>query len=281
MADVEAAWLASKLDASGDADPRVVCDVLVGLWICGTMSEQARERFSAASALAGDILRAIHDWPRIPAGLAMVVYGLIARSHAVPYGLAAFVEVAAEVLRSSPPTDLSLCEKRVLMHGLGRATAPARAPLRSVIEVAEATALGPTADNVKRLLLTSESSAAYGSQPVDLPANEGWISELLLALAAERAHAYDLVSASRLARAAVHLDALAAGRADFVDVLIAHQHSAGGFGLFGDATPGSQGQGNPAVESDLRLRLSVDALWTVAEAATPWRLMSAIGSTTR
>jgi hypothetical protein len=131
------------------------------------------------------------------------------------------------------------------------------------------------------LLLTSESSAAYGSQPVDLPANEGWISELLLALAAERAHAYDLVSASRLARAAVHLDALAAGRADFVDVLIAHQHSAGGFGLFGDATPGSQGQGNPAVESDLRLRLSVDALWTVAEAATPWRLMSAIGSTTR
>ena len=199
MADVEAVWLASRLDASGDADPRVVCDVLVGLWICGTMSERARERLSAASARAGDRLRAIHDWTRIPAGLAMVVYGLIARSHTVPYGLAAFVEVAAEVLRSSPPNDLSLCEKRVLMHGLGRATAPSRAPLRSVIEVAEATALGPTADNVKRLLLTSESSAAYGSQPVYLPANEGWIPELLLALAAERAHAYDLVSASRLA----------------------------------------------------------------------------------
>ena len=150
-----------------------------------------------------------------------------------------------------------------------------------MIEVAAVTAPDPTADNVTRLLLTSESSTAYGSRPVELPADEGWIPELLLALAAERAHAYDLVSASRLARAAVHLDAQTAGRADLVEVLVAHQHPAGGFGLFGDATPGPSGQGDPAVESDLRLRLSVDVLWTVAEAATSWRLMSAIGSTTR
>jgi hypothetical protein len=281
MADVAAAWLASMLDAPGDGDPRVACDVLAGLWICATMSELARDRLPAASARVGDTLRANHDWTRIPAGLAMLVHGLIGRTHAVPSGLAAFVGVAADVLRSSPAEDLSLCEKRVLMHRLGRATAPARAPLRGVVEVAAVTAPDPTVDNVTRLLLTSESSTAYGSHPVELPADEGWIPELLLALAAERAHAYDLVSASRLARAGVDLDAQTAGRADLVEVLIAHQHSAGGFGLFGDATPGPSGQGDPAVESDLRLRLSVDVLWTVAEAATPWRLMSAIGLTTR
>lgn len=281
MADVEAAWLASMLEAPGDADPRVVCDVLVGLWICGTMSEWACERLPAALAHAADRVRSIHDWTGVPAGLVLVVYGLLARSNTVPHGLTAFVNVAAEVLHSSPAEDLSLGEKRVLMHRIGRAAAPPRAPLRGVTEVAEATAMDPTADNVKRLVLASESSAASGFQPINLPASEGWITELLLALAAERAHNYDLVSASRLTRAAVHLNALAAGRTDLVDVLIAHQRAAGGFGLFGDATLGSHARGDKPVESDLALRLSVEVLWTVAEASTPWRLMSAIGPMTR
>jgi hypothetical protein len=271
VADVEAAWLAGALDES---EPRVVCTVLAGLWICGALSEQARPEFSAAFAAA----QAIRDWTRVPAGVALVAYGLLARTQAVPDGLAAFMDVAEAALRSSSPGNLALCEKRVLLHRLGRAAEHDPEPLANVLQIAERTALESTAANVERLRLTCESRTAFGTRSPGLAASDGWIAELLLALAAERAHNYDLVGASRLVRASAHFDANAPGLPNLVEVLIANHRSTGGFGLFGKETPAVPEQDDSAIGHDRMLGLSVDCLWTLAEAATPWRLMAEIGA---
>lgn len=271
LADVEAAWFAELLDGSGDEDAALVCGALVGLWICGALRPQARRRLPQAARLAAEAAREVRDWTRVPAGLAILAYGLTAQSGDAPDGLAAFVATAASALRSRPPDDLALCEKRVLLYRLGAAAEPPRASLESVVENARRTAREPSASNVESLLLTSESSTAYGSRAVDSAAVGGWVPELLLALAAERAREYDVVGANRLVRTAVHVGARGSGLSDLVEFLMAQQRPEGGFGLFGKATGGT-------AERDLALALSVDCLWTIAEGVSPWRLTAALGS---
>ena len=260
--------LASLLADGAEHDLRARCSALVGVW-AGTALCPEGERVLAALAQSVAAADALGAWAGVPAPLALVTYGVLAQRDLVPDGLARLVAMAAGALARSTPADRTLDEARWLVGALGRAGAPTPPSAAGLAEQARHAAAQRTPAAIAALVAVAESRSGYGTVQHSQPS---WIGELLLAFAAHRARAGDLVLAGRATRAALHLGdgSAGAGARDVAEQLACRQRPGGGFTA---TLPGGGRDYSPAD----RAAVSLSCLWTIAEAATGWRLMTAIG----
>ena len=271
VADVEAEWLASLLGDGTDQHLRTQCSVLVGVWICSTLSPAAGERLPALTASVVAALDGDRAWTELPAALVFVTYGLLMQQQLAPAGLVRYVDAAADALARSRPDDLSLGEARWLLHRLGLVEAPVAVAAPTLLESAHQLVLEPTEANAERVVLAAESRASFGAASGCGP---GWVSELLLGLAVHRARTDDLVSAGRATRAAVHLGGSCTGAAyELARYMTSRQRPEGGFGPTQQRRDAGNGSEDPLAG---QLALSLSCLWTLAEVTTDWRLTTAL-----
>ena len=271
VAAAEVDWLASRLDDGREQHVRTPCSVLVGIWICGALSPAAGERLAAVAAPVAAALDGDHQWTELPAALAFVAYGILARRELAPDGLRRYVTAAAGALADSPPDDLSLDEARRLLHRLGLVAAPPGAPAEALLQAAQRVASDPTDGNAQQLLLTAESRTAYGAAP---PCGPSWVGELLFGLAVNRARADDLVAAGRATRAAVHVGGGRASAAyELARYMACRQRPEDAHGSAGSRHD-EAGDGEESLAA--RLAGSLSVVWTLAEVTTDWRLATAL-----
>jgi len=120
-----------------------------------------------------------------------------------------------------------------------------------------------------------EVASAYGQQPVRL---EAGTEDALLAVTLERLRWYDLELGCRLLRAVAYLGG-AAGMDQGLDFLVRQQRGDGAFGFVAiDLGPGVP-PGDPRVQRDYHLPVTLMSLWTIAELTLDgFHLMGLLGS---
>jgi hypothetical protein len=272
--DRDAQWLAGLLDRrpADDRDRPVIAGrVLVGISACLALGSTDRSTLDSVTDRVAEQLSAVDDWIAVPAALSIAVYGLLQDRSCEVATLSSFVDVLVAALDATPATDaladLALCEKRVMLHHLGRVGGPVLAAASDVESAAAALPASPSTPDLDTLLRTVESATAHGTS--SHPPVEPWVGELLAAHAAWALRRYDLPLTGRLLRSAHHL-----GSAAPIDVLVAQRRHSGGFGYFGaqqSAVRAAVGQ-RFDVDVDLLLPVTVACLQTMAEVTTSWRL---------
>jgi hypothetical protein len=296
------AWLYQLLESSVDAhrhSTHSLLYLLLGIWTCKSFLNKAEgvegaERdgvglHSAAklvwkSLTTGKDSAITESLLGIPPTLTLAVSAILSSEGSAVPGLQAFLQAVAGVLEKTPDdealTQLSLCEKRVLLHALGVLPLP-RLVTSSELEVF-VQSLPPTAtfDQIEDLLLYANSCAAYGMHEVNGTQHERWLGDFLSGLAAHFLGQYDLSMGCKLLRSISYLGFKShPGLSSCVKFLCFHQRPNGAFGFLGPEELRLRAElPHFDEELDLYLPTTVSCLLALAEAApTGWRMFKALG----
>jgi hypothetical protein len=264
----DAAWLRGLLDLpDSQQDSSVASGVLVGTYLCGAVDPAVESTVPEVAARVAVALAGPQRWERVPPALALTVHAVLALHGCAVPELAAFVERIRDVLASRPPTsaaaDLELCEKRLLLHGLGLADRPPLLSPAQLDALVRALPLRASSDDLATVLLAVGSATGYGTLDHKRGAATEEITALLLGYAVREFRAGDLATGCALVRAANHLVGLSRNRATrFVDHIQMQQRPDGGYGLVI----------GPEAALEVRLPMTLACLWTLAELRDDFRL---------
>jgi hypothetical protein len=280
-------WLERRLDHAG-IGATALCRVLLGCWICDSVTGETDTAFSRTAERIGAALRAGDPaagvaGEAISPTLKLAVAGLLAsRGVFIPslHAPDGYLPRVAALLGATPRRELAaempLYEKRVLLHALGLHPAPGEEGLAIVTDFARACLLDMDAEE---LTLRIQVATGCGTRRVTLAADDLWIGELLLGLAMHSLRRYDLQKGCELLRAA---SALGLGGVEgfhaCMDFLRLHQRPEGAFGFFG-AEERKLREAAPRVdvETELYLPVTLECVWALAEGLDPgWRLFASL-----
>ena len=257
-------WLrASVVEAPGASADETRLGALTGVWICGAL---AGEPVGPSIDELGRGAEFPGLFTGVPPTLVMLAGGVLAAHKLLPSRLEQAVRAIAAVLRANPRApadDLLLTEKRVLSWRLGLGEQPVGVELAAATAAAESAAATLNRSTLEHLLLTAESTTLHGTKPLHVTGGDRWVGELFLALGTHYCRTYELITASRLLRAAAHLDA--DSRDGIVRFLLCQRRPDGGFG-----------GGYPVDSATFTLPVTINCLWAIAEACLDWRLFDSV-----
>jgi hypothetical protein len=281
-------WSRWLLDSGQQRDhilPTVFYNVLLGSWMSDSILGSMNSAFPQVAKQVWQELMAREQGSDVdvsiaPPALRLIVAALLSSQGLLVPSLHDFLSRATEVLNETSAadalTDMSLCEKRVLLHSLGLHPAPTMLSYSEVVEFARTIPLSASVDNIEELLLRINSFTAYGTQRVTLDSSDIWIQELLAGLATHFFRQYDLMMACKLLRAMCYLDVTESHYSDaFIKFLPLHQRPKGAFGFFGieESTLRKTMPQTFSLDLDLYLPVTVGCLWALGEASdNRWRL---------
>ena len=275
------------LSVTGARRARVCLELLVALWICREVRGESARFEASAERLGRELARCDEagiEVTALPATLVLAGAALLSERRSLPSGLESFLLASADVLSRMPATDaasdLTWCEKRVLLAGLGLQPAPLRAEHDDVFSFAQALPLGGDAAAVQALALLVNSFTSFGTRAVPTAPGDTWLSELLVGFATHALKEYDLPAGARLLRSASGLGAHVADQVTpCLDFFLLHQEPEGSFGFFGpiEAAFSNRPPETFKIDFDFRLPVALESLWTIAELGNAqWRLFSAL-----
>jgi hypothetical protein len=282
-------WMERQLDDAGIGST-ALCRVLLGCWICDSVTGQTRTAFprtaerigaalGASDLMAGVARGAISPTLKLAAAGLLASRGVFVPSFHAPDGYLAQVSA---LLGATPRRELAaempLYEKRVLLHALGLHPAPGEEDLAIVTDFARACPLDVKAED---LTVRIQVATGCGTRRVTLAPDDLWIGDLLLGLAMHSLRHYDFQRGCELLRAASALGLSGAeGFRACMRFLRLHQRPEGAFGFFGaeerklrEAAP------QVSVETELHLPVTLECVWALAEGLDPgWRLFESLPS---
>src|SRR5262249_19842687 len=140
-------------------------------------------------------------------------------------------------LTDMPVTDaysqVSLYEKRLLLHAMGRHPSPEAIEFSKVRDFARNLSLVAPVTAIEELCLLIDSCTAFGMRHLKLESSDSWIAELLSGVAMSLFRKYDLIIGCRILRTLCHLCVGGKVSESFLDFLVFHQRPEGPFGFFG------------------------------------------------
>jgi hypothetical protein len=273
--------------------PETWCQILLGCWICDSLTGSSRGGSRKAARAIGEALNHLNvqpgaDWSRTSPALKLITAALLAHHQVAVdflHGDAGYVRQAQSFLHGLPrrkaDDETPFHEKRFLLHRLGRVPKPKPASAAEVVRFARALPLTDTGAGLERFLGLIFSATEFGTGSTVTPPPAAWFNDMLLGFAIAALRRYDLIAGSRWLRAARYLgiggEMFEACRA----FLRLHQRPEGPFGFFG-AEERTLLQQLPKVrsslfiETSLYLPVTVECLWTLAEVTNGWRLYGTI-----
>lgn len=286
----DATWLSRLPDVMDErgraADGKVACSILVGLWLCSAIAPDLTSEVARGAARLRATLERVDAWTHLPPALSIVTRGVLAKFDTVVPGLDSFVLDVKTALLAYPPenvaSDLSLCEKRVLLHELGLLKSPPLATEGHLAEAAAQLRLDCPSTAVDALLLWLGSRTGYGTVARNSAPRDGRLDELLSGLAVRFLRENKSHTATTLLRNRLYLGfGFGPEPTDFLNFLLLQQRHEGGYGFFGNADGKLLAARGPSlcVDLDLYLPVTLSYLWALAEAVTDWRLYLSIGGT--
>ena len=283
-------WLDQLIRTAAESEirrPEVLSRILLGCWICDSLTETTQDAFPAAAHRVGEVLTKEGltdelDWSKTTPALKLIVASLLSsREVFVPFlhWQEGFLHRAVMALNGSPPgdakTDMLLCEKRVLLHVMGLHPRPGRIHWSEVSKIAGALPLTDPQSGIEELLLRIHSYTLFGTCRVELKQSDYWIEELLTGLAMTFFRKYDLVMGCRILRSLGYLVGNCKAMDTCLDFLRLHQRIEGSFGFFGPEKYRlvSSTAEKFSLELDLILPITIECLWTLGEGNDHrWRL---------
>jgi hypothetical protein len=288
-------WLISILDNESNASrdrAEVFSGVLMGVWICDSaVSPSARLGVSKfiqqAKILLMEHLKAESAWARTPPLLKLISAALL-RQHGthIPalHGKDGFVRRAANALSCAAgkwgPEEWALLEKRVVLHQMGLLPRPHPVSLTKLWRDYRDFNLGDPNEAVDHLLQLTNAHTLYGLEVLPPRPEYRDVAHRLCELAASRLRHYDLLSGSKLLRAAFGLASNSLLSCTCVDFLVLQQKPDGAFGFLGAeehrVNTKDQTVSHPDVAVDLYLPISLECAWALAEATGKWSFMRSL-----
>ena len=269
-------WMTGLLESPGARQADVLCRILLGCWICDSILGDSDVVFPATAQRIARELVELEDssesFESVPATLKLLAAGLLSVSGIEVPSLDEFALLSGECLREESALEPALAEKRLLCHALGLCPAPA-ACSEDLLEIAERLPLTASRDEVERFALELHAMTGFGTRCRPLAPAQEWIAEMIAGLATHCLRQYDFLTACKLLRALVYLEA-AGGEAydSCVDFLLLNQRVEGPFGFFGPEE-GKLRNTQVSVDLDLYLPVTVSCLWVLAEGSRQdWRL---------
>jgi hypothetical protein len=283
-------WLDQLIRAAAESEirrPEVLSRILLGYWICDSLTATTQDTFPAAARRVGEALTKVDlrnelDWSKTTPALKLIVASLLSSQEVfVPFlhSQEGFLRRAVMALNGSPPgdatTDMLLCEKRVLLHVMGLHPRPGRIDCSEVRDFARALPLTDPQSCVDELLLRIHSYTLFGTSSVEMKHSDHWIAELLSGLAMTFFRKYDLLMGCRILRSLGYLVGDRKATDTCLDFLSLHQRVEGSFGFFGPEKYGllNTTAEKSSLEVNLTLPITIECLWTLGEGNDPrWRL---------
>lgn len=287
-------WLDQLICAAEQSEikrPEVLSNILLGYWICDSLTASTRAAFPAAARRVGETLTREDlkdelDWSKTSPALKLVVASLLSSQKIfVPFlhSQEGFLRRAVMALNGSPAgdaiADMLLCEKRVLLHVMGLHPCPGRIDFSEVRDFARTLPLTDPQSCVDELLLRIHSYTLFGTSSVELKQSDYWIAELLTGLAMTFFRKYDLLMGCRILRSLGYLVGDCKATDTCLDFLSLHQRVEGSFGFFGPEQYGllNTTAEKSSLEVNLTLPITIECLWTLGEGNDPrWRLYQTI-----
>jgi len=289
-------WLSGRLVAEhteGKTRPETWCNILLGCWICDSLTGSPGRTFprhirDIGTALTPRGRRRKADWSKTPPTLKLIAASLFAR-HGIQVDFlhadTGYVRQAQTFLASLPRgkarDEIPFYEKSILMHRMGHMAKPRPATLTEVVRFAQALPLTDIGTGRERLLGLISSTTEFGQRTVALGAAGVWMKDLVLGFAMGALRKYELIAGCRWMRAACYLGMRGERLEACVEFLRLHQRPEGPFGYYDTAEQLALVK-LPKIPlpffigTSINLPVTVECLWTLAEVTTPWRLFRQI-----
>lgn len=275
----------------GRPDAQVMCRMLLGCWLCDSLTGNIEEAFSGAAqriggALAARDLEGSLDWSTTQPALKLIVAGILSPHEVfIPslHSTDGFLFQAAALLRDVPVqdamADMPLCEKRVLLYRMGLHPIPTRVDVSEVMTFAQTLSLSEYLPAIDDLLLRIHSYAAFGTRNVELALGDPEIGEMLSGVAMSLLRTYDLVTGCRMLRAVRYLGVGGEIFDACVSFLFLQQRLEGSFGFFGteERRLAKTTLQTFSADLDIYLPVTIECLWALGEGCNPeWRLYNTL-----
>ncbi len=279
-------WLLQWLEPSTlveCARPEVLCRVLLGLWICRCIGTMPQRAFSSAAATVGARLSAQYppmspQWSQVPLMLQLMAANIL---HACGIGVphlhdrgGAASTVAGSIGQEAWLGDPELSAAQLLLYGLDLCSKPTAADPRAVLDQVRRLPLSASIAEIERCLSSLEALAGHGTRKVTIDGERAWLGQQLAGSAVTMCRKYDLLLGGRALRTMVYLGLSHAMRDQCLSFILQQQRPDGSFGMFGPEA--SNLPADYPVAAALELPVTVDCLWTIAEAMSDWRLYDSI-----
>ncbi len=277
--------LVHSRDFQKEADANARYSAMLALWVCQSRTGNTAQGYAGVMHTMSDS----DSTSSAPVAVRLMVGALLRDAGIIWRGLNdddGFVKQAAGVLAATPPTDarsdLLLCEKRVLLYCLGLHSEPEALDVAGLQAEFDAFHLSGSEEQVNALSLCGRSHTLHGVRPPAHPAQSQPIAATLCALAMSRFRRYDIPAGCSLLRSALYLGASGINIQTSLDWLVLNQRLDGSFGflggeeqkLFGQVPSNANSKRDPNVA--LYLPITLECVWTLAEALDGWRLFSAL-----
>ena len=288
------AWLATLVEdipAHGSTAVRASCYVLISSWIADAIAGSAGSNSAGFLKVAQYVSRSLNaseNWNYIVSvnpTLRLLVEVLLSSEGLTVEPFRQFLTQSVSILRRRDPAleaDVSLMDKRILLHGAGVLPRPPTLPSDGVRVLSGNFPLSASAEEVDALILQLECLTGWGTRLVDAEVIEPTVGEMLAGFAVQRLRKYDLISATRLLRLLEYLAAsrVIVRRDDLYSFLCAHHRAHGPFGWYGPEAAELR-KLSPASLEDIEFYLptTLECLWTLAERwVDGWRLFDKVPS---
>jgi hypothetical protein len=277
----------------GTTRPETLCNILLGCWICDSVTGSLDHLFprdikAIGTALIRERQRRQADWSKTPPTLKLIAASLFAHHgiqvdflHADTGYVGQAQTFLASLGRGKTKNGIQFYEKSILMHKMGRIAKPRPASLAEMVRFAQALPLTDTGTGREHLLGLISATTEFGQRTVALGGARTWLRDLVLGFAMAALRKYELIAGCRWMRAACHL-AMSGERLEAcVEFLRLHQRPEGPFGYY-DTTVQQAVVKLPGIAApffigtSINLPVTVECLWTLAEVTTPWRLFRRI-----
>jgi uncharacterized protein DUF6895 len=282
------AWLIGGRAPRRERDPNVLCYKVLAAWIGVSMAASPPSTSQDFEDALVALVKCEHAEPlaraTAPATLKIILASLLLdRGEATP-SLKRFLKNVLFLLRDTPENapikDLPLHEKRLVLYAVGLHPRPRLTNYEDMIDSAKRAASKGDDESVDDLLLHIECTTELGTRRVRVRRQDLWLRQLLAGFAQHALRMYDWTRGCRTLRALGYL-ALDSG-ASFnacISYMILHQTTSGAFGFLGrEANQFKIRRRGKSFDVDIRIPLTTDCLWTLAELGndTRWRLYAAL-----